>query len=329
MPLPVQLEDVEKARRAIAGLVIKTPAVRSGSLGLAGAVPVFLKLENRQTTGSFKLRGASNAISSLAREAHARGVITASTGNHGRALAHAANHAGMPCTVCLSDLVPANKVHAIRAAGAVLHIAGHSQDEAQAEAERLAQEQGLIVIPPFDHPDIIAGQGTLVLEMLDDVPDIETIVVPLSGGGLVSGAAAAFKGRKPNGRVIGVSMRRGAAMAASLDAGKPVEVRELPTIADSLGGGINLNNSNTFRMVRALVDEVILLDEAEIAAGIRHIHEADGETVEGAGAIGIAALLAGKLNVSGSTAIVVSGGNIDTALHRQILLGNLPLQAGY
>ena len=320
--MPVTLDDIKYARQRIAGRVLATSTVLSPALSERAGVPVHLKLEHRQATGSFKLRGASNAVASLSVEERKRGVVAASTGNHGRALAHAARLEGMRAVICMSTLVPANKVEEIGRLGAEVRIAGSSQDDAQAEAERLAGEEGLVMVPPFDHPAVIAGQGTLGLEMMEAVPDATTVLVQLSGGGLASGIAAAVKGVSPGTKVIGVSMARGAAMKASLDAGRPVLVEELPTLADSLGGGIGLDNRLTFAMCRDLLDDVILLSEDEIAAGIRHAYEAEREVVEGAGAVGIAALLAGKVVDTGPVVVLVSGRNIDMALHRRIVCGD-------
>ena len=221
--------------------------------------------------------------------------------------------------VCMSSLVPANKVAAVEALGAEVRIIGRSQDDAQVEVARLVQEEGLTEVPPFDHAAVIAGQGTIGLEILADLPDVAHVLVPLSGGGLASGVAVAIKGLRPQARVIGVSMARGAAMQASLAAGRPMPVEELETLADSLGGGIGLDNRYTFALCRALLDDVILLSEEEIAAGIRHASLVEGEVVEGAGAVGIAAVLAGKVRPDGPTAIIVSGANIDEALHRRIV----------
>jgi threonine dehydratase len=293
--------------------------IPSDALSEIMGVPVWLKLDHRQPTGSFKLRGATNAIASLSPDQRGRGVTTASTGNHGRALAYAAGLEGMRSIICMSDLVPANKVSEIKRLGAEIRIIGKSQDDAQIEAERLAAEEDIIIVPPFDHPAVIAGQGTIGLEIVEDVPDVSTVIVPLSGGGLISGIAAAMKGRNSGIKVIGVSMARGAAMKASLDAGRPVLVEELPTLADSLGGGIGLDNRLTFKMVRDLVDDVVLLSEEEIAVGIRHAYTQEREIVEGAGAVGIAALLAGKVRVHGPAVVLLSGRNIDMNLHRSII----------
>ncbi|RTM09930.1 MAG: hydroxyectoine utilization dehydratase EutB [Hyphomicrobiales bacterium] len=319
--MTVTVQHIRAARGRIAGKVEQTPCVVSHSLSERTGHDVHLKLEHHQTTGAFKLRGASNAIAALRPEEKSRGVVAASTGNHGRALAHAAKLEGMRAVICMSKLVPGNKLDAIRRLGADVRIVGNSQDDAQHEVERLMAEEGLIMLPPFDHPAIVAGQGTLGLEIMEQVPDAACVLVPISGGGLAAGVAAAVKGVSPSTRVIGISMARGAAMKASLDAGRPVMVEELPTLADSLGGGIGLDNRLTFAMCRNLLDEVILLSEEEIAAGIRHAYGQEREIVEGAGAVGIGALLAGKVTMSGPTVLILSGKNIDMDLHRRVVCG--------
>ena len=189
--LPVTLADIEQAARRIEGRILRTPFVPSPSLTELCGVPVGLKLEHHQTTGSFKLRGATNAVLSLTPQQRARGVVAASTGNHGRALAHAAKAEGSVATICMSRLVPDNKVRDIRRLGAIIRIVGRSQDEAQVEADRLAAEEGLVMVPPFDHPAVVAGQGTLGLEIVEAMPDVATVLVPLSGGGLAAAVAAA------------------------------------------------------------------------------------------------------------------------------------------
>ncbi|MBB5042165.1 hydroxyectoine utilization dehydratase EutB [Shinella fusca] len=320
--LPVTLAEIEQAARRIKGRVLETPFVLSAALTERCGVPVGLKLEHHQTTGSFKLRGATNAVLSLSPEARARGVVAASTGNHGRALAHAAKAEGAIATICMSRLVPENKVSEIRRLGANVRIIGKSQDEAQVEVDRLVAEDGLVMVPPFDHPAVVAGQGTLGLEIVAAMPDVATVLVPLSGGGLAAGVAAAVKGRSPRTRVIGLTMERGAAMKASLDAGHPVEVEEVESLADSLGGGIGLANEVTFQMCRALLDDVILLSEAEIAAGMRHAYREEREVVEGAGAVGIAALLSGRLGrLDGPVAVILSGRNVDMGQHLRVANG--------
>ncbi|MGB1390909.1 MAG: hydroxyectoine utilization dehydratase EutB, partial [Paracoccaceae bacterium] len=280
-----------------------------------------LKLEHHQRTGSFKLRGATNAILSLSEDDRARGVVAVSTGNHGRGLAYAARRNGVRCIVAMSELVPQNKIDGIRAQGAEVLIVGRSQDDAQVEVDRLVAEDGMTMVPPFDHPDIIAGQGTLGLELAEDLPDLACAVVQVSGGGLISGVAAALKARIPNIRIVGVSMERGAAMYECQQAGKPIHVEEMKTLADSLGGGIGLDNEYTFTMTRDLVDEIVLVNEAEIAAAIRHAYWSESQIIEGSGSVGIAALLAGKITPDGPTSVLLSGGNIDMKLHHRIVSG--------
>ncbi|HTU53974.1 MAG TPA: hydroxyectoine utilization dehydratase EutB [Acetobacteraceae bacterium] len=310
--------EIDAAAARLAGRVVRTELRRADALSARAGAPVLLKLENRQTTGSFKLRGATNAVALLDPAVLARGLVTASTGNHGRALAHAAAAAGARCTVFVSALVPPHKREGLSAAGAAIRILGRSQDEAEDAARAAAAAEGGHFVPPFDDPGVIAGQGTIGLEIMDALPDAELVLVPLSGGGLAGGVAAAVKARRPATRVIGVSMARGAAMQASLAAGHPVEVTEEPTLADALGGGIGRDNRYTFALARELLDDVVLLSEQEIAAGIRAAF-AEGEVVEGGGAVGIGALLAGKADVRGPVAVILSGGNIDPELHRRIL----------
>lgn len=320
--LPVTLADIEQAAYRIDGRVLRTPFVSSPTLTERCGVPVGLKLEHHQTTGSFKLRGATNAILSLLPEERALGVVAASTGNHGRALAHAAKAEGSVATICMSQLVPDNKVAEIRRLGANVRIVGRSQDEAQIEVDRLVTDNGLVMVPPFDDPAVVAGQGTLGLEIVEQMPDVATVLVPLSGGGLAAGVAAAVKGRLPRVRVIGLTMERGAAMKASLDAGRPTQVEEMASLADSLGGGIGLDNSVTFRMCQDLLDDVILLSEAEIAAAMRHAYGEEREVIEGAAAVSIAALLSGRLGrLDGPVAVILSGRNVDMGLHKRVIDG--------
>ena len=298
---------------------MRTPLVPSPPLSERAGQAVHLKLETRQPIGAFKLRGAMNAILSLDHAARRRGLVTASTGNHGRAVAYAARELGVSATICMSSLVPANKVEAISSLGADIRIVGVSQDDAQDEVERLVQTLRLTPIPPFDDVNVVAGQGTIGLELVEDLPDLATVLVPLSGGGLAGGIAVAVKALKPQARIIGVSMERGAAMHAAIAAGKPVAVREEETLADSLGGGIGLSNRVTFALCRDLLDGIVLLTEDEIGAGIRHAAREEDEVVEGAGAVGIAAILANKVQLLGPTAVIVSGGNIDPEIHRNLI----------
>jgi threonine dehydratase len=314
----LSLADVYRARQRIAGRALVTPLLQSAALSKVAGVAVYLKLETVQPTGSFKLRGATNALAQLADEGCKR-VVTASTGNHGRAVAYAARALGIEAAVCMSSLVPGNKVDAVAALGARVVIVGKSQDDAQMEAQRLVREEGYAFVPPFDDPRVIAGQATIGIEILEALPDVATIVVPLSGGGLFSGVAFAAKSIARATEMVGVSMERGAAMHASLEAGKAVHVDELETLADSLGGGIGLDNRHTFDMTRELIDRVVLLDEVSIARGITHAYREERLVVEGAAAVGMAAVLDGAVRSQGPIVIVVSGCNIDIDTHRRLI----------
>lgn len=321
----LHLNDIYRARRNLQGQVLRTPLVHSASLSALAGKPVYLKMESRQTTGSFKLRGATNAIANLAAGQNPRGVVAASTGNHGRAVAYAAARQGMRAVICMSALVPENKVQAIRELGADIHIVGNSQDDAQEKAQQLVENEGLVMLPPFDHPDVIAGQGTIGLEIVEQLPDVGSVLVPLSGGGLFSGIALALKSARPGIAAVGVSMENGCAMHASLRAGAPVQVAEVPTLADSLGGGIGLDNRHTFAMVRELCDDTVLVGEASIARGIAHMYWQEREIVEGAAAVGAAALLDGAAaGLAGPIVLVVSGRNIDMTQHRRLIAESSP-----
>ena len=247
-------------------------------------------------------------------------MVAVSTGNHARAVGHAARVQGVPAVVCMSSLVPANKVAAVRATGAEVQIAGRNQDEAEEAAKELAAERGLTFVSPFDDPWVIAGQGTIGLELLEDLPALDAVLVPLSGGGLIGGIALALKSAARAIRVIGVSMEHGPAMVASLRAGHPVAVEEAASLANSLGGGIGLDNRYTFALVRELVDETVLVSEDEIAAAMAHCYWQEQQIVEGGAAVGIAALLAGKVERAGSRIVVVlSGRNVDMRRFTEIV----------
>lgn len=320
----LNLQTIFAATAPVARYAVRTPLIPAHSLSDAKR-EVRLKLENTQPIGAFKLRGAVNALSKLSTEQLQRGVVCASTGNHGRALAYGAQQMGARATICMSTLVPQNKLDAIAALDADVRIHGQSQDEAQQLVDELVATQGMTEIPPFDHADVLAGQGTIGLEIAQDWPEVDTVIVPLSGGGLVSGVALALKSINPQLQVIAVSPARGAAMQASLQAGQPVEVKELPTLADSLGGGIGLQNQYTFEHVQHLVDEVVLLSEAAIARAMRHLFWQEGWVLEGAGAVGAAVLLESALQqqlagrLGQRVAIIASGRNIDMQVFQQVL----------
>jgi len=306
------LSDIYEAHRGIASLVGRTPLVEAPWLSQLTGAQVFIKLENLQITGSFKIRGATNKLLSLPQAARERGVITVSSGNHGRAVSHIAGKLGIPVVVCLSDAVPANKREAIGELGAEVVVFGRTYDEAAEGAARLQEERGLTMIHPFDDPSVIAGQGTIGLELLEDFPEIDTLIAPLSGGGLLSGIALALKSTDPAIHVIGVSMERGPAMVESLRAGKVVDIVEEPTLADALAGGIGPENQYTFDIIQTHMDDAILVSEEEIAGAMAFALHEHHLVVEGGGAVGIAALLYEKVERFGQNiAIVISGGNVD------------------
>ena len=317
------LRDVFHARHRLAGRVAASPALRAEWLDNAAGGPVWLKDETRGPTGAFKIRGATNAIVALPAEARARGVVTVSTGNHGRSVAHAAAAEGVRAVVCLSNLVPEYRREAIRRLGAEVRVVGQTQDDAAAEAERLARDEGLTIISPFDDPLVVAGQGTIGLEIMEAVPDLRTLLVGLSGGGLAGGTALAVKSIAPEVRVIGLSMDNGgAAMYESLRAGHPVAVPEPPSLADSLGGGIGLDNHCTYALCRELLDDIVLVSEAEIAAGMRAVYRHQRMIAEGAGVIGPTALLADRIQgAAAPMACIISGNNVDMDIYTAIING--------
>ncbi len=311
--LPVDAAAVAAARDRIGGIAVRTPLVPSVALSRHAGTEVALKLESVQPTGSFKVRGAAAKLTTLDPEVAAGGVVTASTGNHGRAVAHVAARLDVPATICLSEHVPVGKVAALEALGCELLVGGDSQAAALETAAALVAERGATLVHPFDDPEVIAGQGTIALEVGEDAPDTTTLLVPLSGGGLAAGIAVAAKAIRPDIRIVGVSMERAAVMAASLTAGHPVELPEEPTLADSLQGGIGLDNATTFPILAALLDEVVLLDEQTIWDGMRFAFDEHRLVLEGGAAVGIAALLTGALDVRGDRHVVViaSGANAE------------------
>jgi threonine dehydratase len=322
-----KLEDIYAARQRIQPLVRKTTLEESPWLTSFLGTSTFLKLENQQITGSFKLRGATNKLLSLSEDEKDRGVITVSSGNHGRAVSYVADRLGILAVICLSEAVPPNKVQAIQKLGAEIVVAGESYDNSAEHAALLQKQRGLTMIPPFDDPFVIAGQGTIGVELIEDLPRIDTVIVPLSGGGLLGGIALALKSLKPAIHVVGVSMERGPAMVASLRAGCAVDVPEEPTLADALAGGIGLDNRYTFRLIQDYVDETVLVSEEEIAAAMTFVLEKHHLVVEGGGAVGIAALLYTKVNRMGKNVVViVSGGNVDLPVLLKVAQRSHPYQ---
>ena len=328
--LELGLGDIYQANHLIRQTIYRTPLVESAWLSKLTGCEIYLKLENMQVTGSFKIRGATNRILKLRDEDKARGVIAVSSGNHGRAVAYVAGKHEIPAVVCVSETVPDNKVSAIRDLGAEVVVAGATYDEATEGALRIQNERGLTMIHPFDDPYVIAGQGTIGLELVEEMPEIDTVIVPLSGGGLLGGIAIALKSINPQIKTIGVSMDKGAAMVESLKAGKVVDVIEETSLADALIGGLGSENRHTFITIQNYVDQTVLVSEEEIAAGMTFALENEHLVVEGGGAVGISALLAGKVkNVGEKVAVVISGSNVSMSTLMEVAEGNYPYQVGY
>jgi threonine dehydratase len=316
---PILLKDIYLARKRISGIARRSPLIYSQVLTDRLGSEVYLKLENLQETGSFKIRGAANAILALSPEEKSRGVIAFSTGNHGRAVAYVASRLGIKAVICLSIRVPAYRVDAMQMLGAQVIQQGSSQDEAYACALEIQEKQRLTMISPFDDPLVIAGQGTIALEIIEDLPDVTTAVVPVSGGGLIAGIALALKSMNPSVAVTGVSMDCAPAMYHSLKAGKPVEVEEKDSLADALLGGIGLDNRYTFQLVEDHVARILLVSESEIAEAMFFCLDQQRLVIEGAGAVGVSAILSGNIRDPGSkTVVVLSGGNVDVATLVQI-----------
>jgi len=311
----VILHDIYRAKRNIGSIIRRTPTVFSPKMTEHASSSAYLKLENLQRTGSFKVRGAANKMLNLTPEEKTRGVVTGSSGNHGKAVAYMANKLDIKAVICVSGKSPDNKVDAISNFGAEVVVHGESYDEAVDHAKQLAKERGLIMIDSFDDPYVIAGQGTIGLELLEDLPEMDTAIVPLAGGGLLCGIALSLKTANPEIQVIGVSMERAPVMYYSLKAGKPIEMEEEETIAHALAGGLGENNRYTFRMTQEYVDDVVLVSEKAIAEAMIFALEQHHLVVEGAGAVGIAAVLQKKVDKLGNnTAVVVSGSNVDIPL---------------
>lgn len=312
--------NILSARRVIHGVADATPLITSPFMSTQIGQDFLLKLENMQPIGAFKLRGAMNAVMNLPKGT--QGVTCCSTGNHGRGVAYAAAKRGMRAVICMSSLVPQAKVDGIKALGAEVVIVGTSQDDALAESQRLVESEGLVEISPFDDPYVIAGQGTIGFEMMEARPDIDTILVPLSGGGLAAGVAVAAKSINPAVKVIGITMERGAAMHLSITAGEPIEVEEVPSLADSLGGGIGMKNKLSFPLCRNYLDDTILVTEDEILQAMQVMFYEDRIVAEGASVVGQAAMLAGKLpKPQGPVATIVTGRNLDMVKFHRLMAG--------
>ena len=315
------LYDAYQAHSRIKPLIWQTPVIASSDLAeKSGARAVHLKLECLQNTGSFKVRGAANKILSLSDKEKEKGVITFSTGNHGKAVAYVAAQTGIKVLVCLSEHVAAYRVEMIRALGAEVSLKGRSQDEAEKNYQQLMTSRELAPVVPFDDPKIIAGQGTIALEILSTLPDTDVLMIPLSGGGLLSGMAMVAKSINPHIQVVGLSIERSPAMLKSLNAGMPVQVEENDSIADSLLGGIGFDNQYTLPMVQKFTDEHLLISEEEIKDGMFYIFNNHRLIVEGAGAVAIGALIHQKIRVNGKKVVaLLSGSSINSEEYIRII----------
>src|SRR5574341_803146 len=300
------LEDIRAALGRIREHVHLTPCSRSETLSRLTGSSSFLKLENLQKTGSYKERGALNKLLTLGAAERARGLIAASAGNHAQGVAYHAGRLGVAATIVMPETTPILKVANTRALGAKVILHGSNYDEAYAEARRLERQDGLTFIHPFDDEAVIAGQGTIGLELLEQVPDLQAVIVPVGGGGLVSGIAIALKSIRPEIRVIGVEAELIPAMQAALDAGTPVTIEAANTIADGIA--VKRAGDLTFGHVKKWVDEIVTVSEEEMTVA------------EGAGAVAVAALMHRKVHLEGKTVVsVVSGGNIDVNLVARII----------
>jgi threonine dehydratase len=319
------LHDVYRARVRIKAMIRKTPLIASAGLAeQTGAGHIYLKLECLQNTGSFKVRGAANKILSLSDAEKQKGVITFSTGNHGKAVAYVAGRSDVKAVVCLSEHVAAYRVAMIEALGAEVAIKGRSQDEAEKNYQQLTATRDLVPVVPFDDPMIIAGQGTIALEVLSKLPDTDILMVPLSGGGLLSGIAMVAKSINPDIQVVGLSISQSPAMFESLKAGAPVQVEEKDTIADSLLGGIGFDNRYTLPMIEKYADQHLLITEAEIKDAMFYMFDRHRLIVEGAGAVGIGALLHQKIDVLGKKVVaLLSGSTINSEEYIQMIQSKL------
>lgn len=314
--MSVTLDDVKKAQEVLSGVARKTDLIHS--VALSGTNEVFLKTENLQRTGSFKLRGAYNKIHSLTDEEKAKGLIACSAGNHAQGVALASREAGCQAYICMPDMAPISKVEATKSYGAEAILVPGAYDEAAAEAARLQKEKGYTMILPFDDPYVIAGQGTIGLEILEQNPDVEAIVVPAGGGGLLAGIATAVKEIKPECKVFGVQARGANAIARSFKEGERLESQQVSTFADGIQ--VKKPGELTFEIIKEKVDGFATVTEDEIAAAILQLIEKQKIVAEGAGAVSVAAVMFDKIPVVGKNVVcVVSGGNIDVNILSRVI----------
>ncbi len=315
----ITFKDIEEARDRIEGAVFESACHRSIPLSEISGAQVFCKFENAQRTGSFKERGARNALAQLPADQQKRGVIAASAGNHAQALAYQGKLLGIPATVVMPQYAPLIKVTNCQRLGATVVLHGHGFAEAKAYAHAIAAEKGLAYIDGYDDPAIIAGQGTLGLEILNQVKDADAVIVPVGGGGLIAGVALAIKTVRPQTKVIAVEAENVASFSAALDAGKPTRIDLKPTLADGLA--IPIVGANAFAVARDHVDQTVTVTEENITIAILRLIELEKTVVEGAGATPLAALLSGKLpELSGKRVVLpLCGGNIDPNILSRVI----------
>ncbi len=317
----ITAEDIYRAKRVLAGVILPTPLQYSQTFSNMSGNEVYLKPENLQKTGAFKVRGAYNCIANLSPEQRAKGVITTSAGNHAQGVAYAAKMVGAKATIIMPEKYSQMKRIATEGYGATVIPHGKNSMEVFAKADELIAEHGYTMVHPFDDPYIIAGQGTIGLEILEEMPDVEAVVVQCSGGGLISGIAAAIKLLKPTVRVIGVNAEQSPTMTVSLKTGKPTAA-PAKSIADGLGAG--MPGASNFEYCKKFVDEWVLVSEEEIATSMRLLGERAKLVAEGAGAAALAAVIHNKTSLKGKkVAVIVSGGNVDFELLTKVYTNTL------
>lgn len=316
----VTLKDIEEARERIQDAIERTPCPRSKYFSeLLDLNEVYFKLENLQRTGSFKERGARNKLLTLTAEERARGVIAASAGNHAQGVAFHAGRLGIEAVIVMPEQTPLIKVTSTRGYGARVVLHGTNFDEAYGEALRIQQKENRVFIHPFNDPQVIAGQGTIGIELLEQVPNLEVVVMPIGGGGMTAGVACAVKSLNPKVKVIGVQAANVASMKASVEAGQILEIPPGTTVADGIA--VRKPGVHTYEAIRAFVDRIVTVDEEEIASAILQLLEREKTVAEGAGAVALAALLNGKVPEARNriVGVVISGGNIDVNLISRII----------
>nr|WP_242823443.1 threonine ammonia-lyase [Thermobrachium celere] len=316
--MQVTLEMIKEAQRNLEGVIRKTELSKSYSLSQATGMNIYLKTENRQNTNSFKLRGAYNKIANLTDEERKRGVIASSAGNHAQGVAFAAKAFGINATICMPETAPKTKVESTKSYGANVVLHGLVYDDCYQKAVEIQRETGATFVHPFNDPYVIAGQGTIGLEILEGLKDVDAVVVPIGGGGIISGIAIAMKEIKPDVKIIGVQAEVIASTRASLDAGKIVTLPGVKSLADGIS--VKTPGDLTFEIIKKYVDDVVTVSEEEIEDAIYRLLQKSKLVVEGAGATTVAAVINGKVNMPGKNVVcVVTGGNIDPMVLANII----------